>query len=619
LHHLRVALPDSDRFLEAGTQTLRWRSAADFSLDVKQFEVAVSEANEAEKKGNPIAAREMLEKAAQLYRGDLLPGLYDDWIEGERRRLSEKHAEIVNRLVSLLEKRREYLAAIQYAERLLGLDPLRETSYQNLMRLHALNGDRAGALRAYRECITVLQRELNVEPGPTTRQLHERVVTLDAVPVEAPPPAPQLLSSQLCLVGRQKELDGLLDVWRAAVQGQASFVLLLGEPGIGKTRLAEELVTWAGQRKAATAYARCYAAEGHFAYAPVTQWLRSEPVLRGLFELFPAQLSELVRVLPELLAEHPELSTPQPFAESWQRRHFFEAMAHAVLKAHQPLLLVIDDLQWCDRDTIDWLHFLLRFAPKAQLLIVGTAREEELGNTHPLTALLRQFLRDDLVNEIVVPRLNSEQTATLAAVVSSQKLDATSLENIFRETEGNPLFVIESVRAGLTTSGGSPALRPEQNPASVRLEGSLPPKVQAVLSARLAQLSAPARELAGIAATIGRSFTFELLVKASQRSEESLVPVLDELWERRVIQHREDDSYDFSHDKLREVAYAEVGPARQRLLHRWAAEALETFLPSDLMRSAHAWLDIMSRPACKPGRSLLPPGCQIESTGLRLR
>src|SRR5207249_10366351 len=123
-------------------------------------------------------------------------------------------------------------------------------------------------------------------------------------------------------------------------------------------------------------------------------------------ELFPAQLSELARVLPELLAEHPELSPPQPFAESWQRRHFIEGMAHAVLKAHQPLLLVIDDLQWCDGDTIDWLHFLLRFDPKAQLLIIGTARLEELGNTHPVTALLRQFLRDDRVSEIVLPRLN---------------------------------------------------------------------------------------------------------------------------------------------------------------------------------------------------------------------
>ncbi len=98
----------------------------------------------------------------------------------------------------------------------------------------------------------------------------------------------------------------------------------------------------------------------------------------------------------------------------------------------------------------------------------------------------------------------------------------------------------------------------------------------------LAQLSAPARELAGVAATIGRAFTVELLVKASRRSEESLAPVLDELWERRVIQRQGEDSYDFSHDKLREVAYAEVGPARRRLLHRWVAEALETISASDL-------------------------------------
>jgi len=582
LHHLRAALPEPESFLETGTQTLRWRSNADFSLDVREFETAVSRANEAEKVGNPIAEREMLERAAEMYRGDLLPGLYDEWIEGERRRLSEKHIEVLNRLVSLLEQKRDFLLAIQYAERLMRLEPLREASYQHLMHLHALNGDRAGALRVYQQCINALQQELNIEPGPATRQMHEQVMNLDAVPVEKPLQSCPPVYSELPLIGRQNELDRLLDLWQSAIEGQAAFVLLLGEPGIGKTRLTEELVTRVEQWNASTAYARCYEAEGHFPYAPVTRWLRSKPVLRGLFELSSVQLSELVRVLPELLSEHPELSTPQPFAESWQRRHFFEAMAHAVLKVRPPLLLIIDDLQWCDRDTIDWLHFLLRFAAKAPLLIVGSARQEELGNTHPVTALLRQLFRDDLASEIVLSRLNSDQTATLAAGVSSQKLDATSLEYIFRETEGNPLFVIESVRAGLTTSRESPVGCAEQNPGPVGLDGVLPPKVHAVLSARLAQLSAPARELVGIAASIGRSFTLELLVKTSQRSEESLVPVLDELWERQVVQHREDGSYDFSHDKLREVAYAEVGPARQRLLHRWAAEALETISASDL-------------------------------------
>lgn len=578
LHHFHSALPDANRFLETDTRTLRWRSDADSLLDVKEFESAVSQACEAEKENKPGAEREFLAKAAQLYRGDLLPGLYEEWIDVERRRLAEKQTAVLNRLISLLERNREFLIAVQYAQRLLDLDPLREASHQTLIRLHTLNADRAAALQAYQQCVAVLRRELNVEPGLSIRRMHEQLMNQESVRIEEPPADTRQMTTQLPLVGRQKELNQMLDIWDQVIRGHASFVLLLGEPGIGKTRLTEELVAWVGRRNSSTAYARCYSAEGHLAFAPVTQWLRSQSVLRGLQGLLPAQLSELVRVLPELLAEHPELAPPQPFTESWQRRHFFEGMAHAMLKARQPLLLVLDDVHWCDRDTIEFLHFLLRFAAQVPLLIVATARHEELGNAHPLMVLLREFRRDGLVSEIVLPRLNSEQSAVLAAGVSSQILDRVSLDHIYRESEGNPLFVIEIVRAGLT-SGENSAISLNEDSDTV---GSLPPKVHAVLSARLAQLSAPARELVGVAATIGRAFTVELLVKASRHSEESVAPVLDELWERRVIQRQGEDTYDFSHDKLREVAYAEVGPARQRLLHRWVAEALETISASDL-------------------------------------
>ena len=581
LHHLHAALPDADRFLQADTRTLRWRNDADCSLDVKEFEMAITRAREAEKGNNPGKEREFLEKAAQLYRGDLLPGLYDEWIEAERRRMAENRTAVLNRLILLLERSREFVAAIPYAERLLDSDPLSEASHQNLIRLHILNADRAAALLAYQRCVAVLRRELNVEPGPSTRRLHEQLMNLESVQTEAPPDNSRPMTAQFPLIGRQKELNDLLDSWTQVIQGHASFVLLVGEPGIGKTRLTEELAAWLRRRNVSTAYARCYEAEAHLAFAPVTQWLRSQSVLSGLPGLPAAQLSELVRVLPELLVEHPKLSPPQPLTESWQRRHFFEGMAQALLNTRQPLLLILDDIHWCDRETLEFLQFLLRFASQAPLLMVGTARIEELGNAHPVTPLIREFLRDDLLHEVLLPRLNSEQTATLAAGVSSQKLDTISLAHIYRESEGNPLFVIESVRAGLT-SGENPPDNLGKNAGSIHSGGSLPPKVHAVLSARLAQLSAPARELVGVAATIGRAFTIELLVTASHRSEESLAPVLDELWERRVIQRQGEDTYDFSHDKLREVAYGEVGPARQRLLHRWVAEALERISASDL-------------------------------------
>ncbi|MFN8006436.1 MAG: AAA family ATPase, partial [Terriglobia bacterium] len=581
LHHFRSALPDIDRFLESGSQSLLWRKESEFSLDVMEFESSIAEARAAQKVQDQAKEQSCLEKAVGIYRGDLLPGFYEEWIEEERQRLKAQYEAALNRLLVILEGRRLIPAAIQHGEQLLRLDPLNETSVQHLMRLHALVGDLASTSRVYQQCVAVLQRELGVTPSPTTRRLLEKLMKPEAGPLVESPAEPRPPSPRLSLVGRQTELSRMQEVWNTVIEGQASFVLICGEPGIGKSRLLEEFTSWAASRNASTAYARCYVPEQHLSFAPVTQWLRSQAMLRALPKLLPVQLSELARVLPELLAEHPGLVPPQPFTENWQRRHFLEGMAQAVLNARQPLLLVLDDLQWCDQDTIDWIQFLLHFAPRMKLLIAATVRLDELGHSHPATRMLQQLQRDELVTQIVLQRLNLEQTSTLASEVSRQKLDVSSFAHLYQETEGNPLFVIESVRAGLVTaetsdesSGTNPDARPSR--------GLLPPKVHAVLSARLAQLSPPAHDLVGVAATIGRAFNFELLARASQHSEHSLAPLLDELWERQVIQCQKGEIYDFTHDKLREVAYAEMGPARQRLSHRSVAEALEAISVPDL-------------------------------------
>ena len=144
--------------------------------------------------------------------------------------------------------------------------------------------------------------------------------------------------------------------------------LIAGEAGIGKTRLAEELEGWADRQGILTANARGYAAEGELPYAPVAAWLRARP----LPPLEPVWLTELARLLPELLATHPTLPPPEPLREAWQRNRLFEALARGVLCCGRPRLLVLDDLQWCDPDTLAWLHYLLRFDPNAALLVVGT-------------------------------------------------------------------------------------------------------------------------------------------------------------------------------------------------------------------------------------------------------
>ncbi len=789
LHQLRHTLADADRFLSADTTTLCWRANAPFSLDVADFERTLGAADAVERAADPAALRATLEQAVSLYRGDLLPSCYDDWILPEREQLHQHCQAALDRLVRLLEEQRDYATAIHHAQRLLRHDPLHEDTYLCLMRLHALNNDRAGALRVYHSCATVLERELGVDPSPATRAAYARLLSGDAspappiaaapgnlptgtvtflftdiegstrlweqhphampgalarhdailrqaiathagmifrtvgdafcaafartpdalraaldaqralqrepwgvtglpqgrplrvrmavhtgvvetrdgdyighplnrlarilatahgsqmllsqatqelvcdglppdvalrdlgahrlkdltraerifqlvaadlpsdfpslkslgaqpdhlpVPPAAPPPAMVALAP---LVGRQREWAQLQAAWQTTTAGGPGLVVLKGEAGIGKSRLAEELLAWTGQQGIIPAKTRSYAAEGRLSYAPVTEWLRSDPLRPALARLDTVWLTEVARLLPELLAERPDLPHPAPLTEYWQRQRFFEALARAVLQASQPLLLLIDDLQWCDQETLEWLHYLLRFDPQARLLVVGTARAEEVGAQHPLTPLLFDLHRTGHVTEIVLGPLDAAETAKLTAHIGGRELDVDQIVQLYRETEGNPLFVVETVRAGLGSSAfsvQSPELRNDRNLPPLTLNAQLPPMVHAVIAARLAQLSAPARELASLAATIGRAFTFDVLARASDHDEDSLVRGLDELWQRCIVREQGATAYDFTHDKLREVAYDEVSPAHRRLLHRHVAQALETIHTSNL-------------------------------------
>jgi hypothetical protein len=165
----------------------------------------------------------------------------------------------------LLESQRDYKGAIGHGQQLLRHDPLHEATHRRLMRLYALSGDRAGALRTYHACATILQRELGVGPSSATCEAYERLLQTETRPM----PAPMLPAWLVSLVGRDREWVQLRNSWQAAAAGGPRFVLVTGEAGIGKTRLAEELPAWAERQGIATASARCYAAEGGLAYAPV--------------------------------------------------------------------------------------------------------------------------------------------------------------------------------------------------------------------------------------------------------------------------------------------------------------------------------------------------------------
>jgi DNA-binding SARP family transcriptional activator len=563
-HLLRQALPEADRFLYADAQTLQWQSDAPSTLDVADFESRVAQ----------VTSVKALQEAVELYFGDLLPSCYDDWILPERERLHQTFIEALERLIGRLEDERDYPTAISNAQRLLRYDPLHEETYRHLMRLYALSGDRASALRVYHICTTILQRELAVESSPATREVYERLLNV-AAPSVSPAVSSSVLKALSPLVGRQQEWTQLQAAWRTAATGP-HLVLLTGEAGIGKTRLAEELLQWADRQGIGTISARCYAAEGELAYAPVTTWLRARP----LPSLDPLWLSEVARLLPEILFNQPGLSPPGPLIEAWQRQHLFEALARALLGDSRPLLLLIDDLQWCDRDTLEWLHYLLRFNPHAPLLIVGTLRSEETEVNQSLAPFLLALRHDRQLTELELSSLDQAETVSLATHVAGQELDPILATHLYQETEGNPLFVVETVHAGLFERG-----LPEQrrdNDTTIPPVTELPPTIYAVIAARLRQLSAPTRELVSLAATIGRAFTFEVLAQASGSDEDTLVCGLDELWQRHIVREQGTEAYDFSHDKIREVAYVGLSAARRRSLHRRVAQALETVRASNL-------------------------------------
>jgi len=560
LHNLRRALPDPDRFLEVTQRTLRWRDDAAWWLDVAAFEDAVARAGQA---GQAVPA---LQEAVELYGGDLLQSSYDEWLLEERERLRRRYLEALERLAELLEAGREHARAIGYAERLLREDPLREATYRLLMRLHDARGDRARALRTYHACAATLERELSVEPSSATRRAYAALLPPSAEPATEPAAGRTGPLGRPPLVGRDAQRARLTGLWRAAEAGGAQLVLVTGEPGAGKTRLVEEFSSWCASRGAATSQARSYPAEGALAYGPVVAWLRSDALAGHLGRLDPARRVELARLLPELRPAAPGRPAPAPPPDRDQRRLLFEALAGAVLASPGPLLLVADDLHWAERETLQFLHYLLRAQPRAPLLVVATVRPEELDPEHPLHDLLTGLRALDRVAEVEVGRFSARETAALAERLRRRPLAAPEAERLFAETEGNPLFVVEALRAGW--SG-------QDQPAPVT------PKVQAVIESRLAQLSGPARDLAGVAATIGREFSTDVLAEASQAGEAALVGGLDELWRRRLVRDQGPDAYDFTHDRVREGAYLGLSPARRRHTHLLVARALERLHAGD--------------------------------------
>ena len=372
-HGLRQCLLDLRRcFAKAGVEAIRvegddvYLEPARIVVDVVRFERCIAQ-------GTP----EAIEHAAGLYRGDLLDGVslggepFEEWLRPERERLRSQAVVALRKLLARYLREQDPDAAVQSAIRLLVFEPFDETVHRTLMRLYAEGGRRSAALRQYEDCVELLGRELGVEPEAETRQLYRQLVSDRARPTPLPrssqgdrkavsrPARARLVfrpPAGVSLVGRQADLGVLEDLRRRAQRGQPQLALPVGEAGIGKSRLVGELAARAQQRRLEVVLGGGREGEDILPFAPWIEALRPALNDHVLRRLAPVTRSDLARLFVEL-GEGP---VPSSRADDGQR--IFEAVAQLVraLSATRPLVVVVEDLHWCDDMTIRLLRFLPR-------------------------------------------------------------------------------------------------------------------------------------------------------------------------------------------------------------------------------------------------------------------
>jgi DNA-binding SARP family transcriptional activator len=566
LHCLRQVLGD-EQSLIVTPRDLSWRDTETCRVDVRTFDIECKAALAAAAAEDNQGTLAHATSAIAAYRGDFLPGGYDDWLLETRSELERRCVDLCDLICETRVRTGNLAGAVDAARRRIQLQSLEEVGYRTLMRLQADLGDRAGALSTYHHCASVLERELGVTPDPATQQAFQLLIA-HANPAGVRLPAIEPAGGRsghvaARLIGRSQELGLLQDMWRTAVAGRPGLVLVRGGAGVGKTRLVAEIAASAQQHGAVVASSQCFGTSRRVALAPVADWIRNPAVQSATAALEPAWRAEVDRLVPSG-DRGGRGSGSRAMVDAWQRHRFFEGIARALLAVGRPTLLSLDNMQWCDLETMEFLTFCLRLAPGAQLLVAATLRNDNPGEDRALAEWTDRMRATGLLTEVSLSPFDAADTARLAEAISGRPLCAADTDLLQATTGGFPLYVIEAVRGGV-------------DPDSAPLPAG---DLTAVLRNRLEQATPAAREVAGLAAAVGTDFTLDLLAEASDLEPDMVVGAIDELWRRRIM-HEFRDGYDFTHDLLRETAYAQVSPARRWLLHRRIAQGLELLHADD--------------------------------------
>ncbi len=611
LYNIRVSLGKVNgggETLLADHQAIRFHPDLDAWLDVEAFEEALR-SGVSERGSDP----HQLAIAARLYEGDLLSGFlvkgsttFEEWLLSEQERLREGAVTALRTLVEAYLARGEYRVGIQFALRLVAVDPLSEEAHRYLIRLYALSGRRSRAVRQYEELCKILEEELGVEPMEETTELHESILGGD-MPTR-PDADERPLAPVVPLVGREAPLAALESIWRRLSAGSGRLTLVVGEGGSGKSRTVGSLVDAVTSRDAAwVVRGRCYDDAPMVGFQVFGEALRE--LLVGEAErverILAGEEAEVRQAALALLRHAPEeMPTRRP-----TRHQVFEAIRVLLAglagapgrRNAEPLIVIFDDLQWADPSTLGLLAHLASEPIAAPVWFLATCRPDGPG---PLRELLESADGRPWVDRVELAPLAAEDLREMARALIGED-DAPTLAAFLESHQGRtPLAAVELVNhlwdRGYLKPGRPGAWRLSPPPDGLVAPGDGRPGT--VAAQRIRDLPTSSRRLATLAAVAGPRFDSALLARAGDEHRGVVAMALELMLERWLVRQsllawsqpgRQRDlalwvsgvregAFEFAHRALRAAALARLAPIRRAVLHRQVADALIEANPSRL-------------------------------------
>ena len=546
--HLRKAL-GRDRVVTQGSGYLL-RADPD-EIDLARFRQLHSEGNPADAlalwRGAPLA--EFGQQRFAQAESARLEGLYQACLEArlEADLAEARHVEVVGELELLVQDH-----------------PLRERLRELLLLALYRSGRQAEALESYQDARRVLVDELGIEPGKALRDLQQAILRQDpsleiATRPESPDPARGVF------VGRDSELAELFNGLEDAIAGRGRLVVLVGEPGIGKSRLAEEAIRRARARGVRVIVGRCWEASGAPAYWPWVQSLRSyvrEAEPEALRKELGAGAAVLTQILPELRTILPELPEPAALESESARFRLFDATAELLRNAsrRRPLLLFLDDLHAADAPSLLLFQFVTRELAAMRVLLIGACRDVDPVPDRPLASMLTEVAREPVTTRLTLRGLSEDAVAEYVESTASELVSPELVAALYEGTEGNPLFVAETVRL-----------------LAVEGRAAIPQSIREVIARRLSHLTEECNRVLVLASVLGREFALDVLARMAGVGEDELLETLDEATAQRIVSDVPGTAghLRFAHVLIRDTLYEGLTTPRRVRLHRLAIEALE--------------------------------------------